>query len=88
MAFLKLIIFGLIGLTIIYVSLSIYSASLRRERLEKDYDADPVPGQTREAYVADGMARYRSGLRPKLLFLVYVVPVAVWGAIVYVINST
>lgn len=87
MAFVKLVVLGLIGLTIIYLSLSVYSASLRRERLEKDYDADPVPGQSREAYVASGMAAYRSSLRPKLLLLVYVVPVAVWAGIIYVINS-
>ncbi|MFZ3582992.1 hypothetical protein ACOI1H_12570 [Loktanella sp. DJP18] len=87
MAFIKLIVFGLIGLTIIYLSLSLYSASLRRERLEKTYDADPVPGQTREAYVATGMAAYRSSLRPKLLVLVYVVPVAVCSVIIYVINT-
>ncbi len=87
MAFIKLIAFGLIGLTVIYLSLSVYSASLRRERLEKDYDANPVPGQTRDAYVATGMAAYRSGLRPKLLVLVYVVPVAVTVAIIYVINT-
>ena len=87
MAFVKLVVFGLIGLTVIYLSLSVYSASLRRERLEKDYDADPVPGQTREAFVAAGMAAYRSGLRPKLLLLVYVVPVVVCGVIIYVINT-
>ena len=87
MAFVKLVVFGLIGLTIIYLSLSVYSASLRRERLEKDYDANPVPGQTREAFVAAGMAAYRSGLRPKLLLLVYVVPVVACGVIIYVINT-
>ena len=87
MAFLKLLVFGLIGLTIIYLSLSVYSASLRRERLEKTYDADPVPGQSREAFVAAGMARYRSSLRPKLLLAVYVVPVVVVGLIIYVINT-
>ncbi|MCF7699148.1 hypothetical protein [Loktanella sp. M215] len=87
MAFLKLIVFGGIGLTIIYLSLSVYSASLRRERLEKDYDADPVPGQTRDAFVATGMAAYRASLRPRLLLLVYVVPVAVGAVIVYVINT-
>ena len=87
MAFVKLVVFGLIGLTVIYLSLSVYSASLRRERLEKDYDANPVPGQTREAFVAAGMAAYRSGLRPKLLLLVYVVPVVVCGVIIYVINT-
>ncbi len=87
MAFLKLLVIGLVGLTIIYLSLSVYSASLRRERLEKDYDANPVPGQTRDAYVATGMAAYRSSLRPKLLLLVYVVPVAVCGVIIYVINT-
>ena len=87
MAFVKFVFFGLIGLTIIYLSLSVYAASLRRERLEKTYDADPVPGQTRDAFVAAGMARYRAGLRPKLLLAVYVVPVVAVGVIVYVMNT-
>jgi hypothetical protein len=86
-AFLKLIFFGLVGLSIVYLSLSVFSASLRRERLEKEYDADPVPGQTRDDYVETGMAAYRTSMRPKLLLLVYVVPVAIWGGIVYVINA-
>jgi hypothetical protein len=85
--FFKLVFFGLVGLSIIYLSLSVYSASLRRERLEKDYDADPVPGQSRDDYAETGMAAYRTSLRPKLLVLVYVVPVAIWGGIVYVINT-
>lgn len=85
--FFKLVFFGLVGLSIIYLSLSVYSASLRRERLEKDYDADPVPGQSRDDYVETGMAAYRTSLRSKLLVLVYVVPVAIWGGIVYVINT-
>lgn len=87
MAFFKLIFFGLVGLSVIYLSLSVYSASLRREKLEKQYDADPVPGQTREVFVETGMIAYKSGLRPKLLVLVYVVPVAVFTAIIYVINT-
>ena len=85
--FLKLIFFGLVGLSVVYLSLSVFSASLRRERLEKEYDAEPVLGQTRDDYVETGMAAYRTSLRPKLLVLVYIVPVAIWGAIVYVINA-
>ncbi len=50
-AFLKLIFFGLVGLSIVYLSLSVFSASLRRERLEKEYDADPESGQTCQDYV-------------------------------------
>ncbi|MCB5199971.1 hypothetical protein SAMN05428995_104214 [Loktanella sp. DSM 29012] len=87
MAFVRLLVFALVGLTVVYWSLSLYSASLRRERLEDDYDANPVPGQTREAYVAAGMATYRKGLRPKLLLGVYVVPIVVVSVIIYVVNN-
>ncbi len=87
MAFLKLIFFGLVGLSVIYLSLSVYSASIRRERLEKQYDAEPVTGQNREAFVETGMAAYLASLRPKLLVLVYVVPVVIFMGIVYVINT-
>lgn len=87
MAFIKLIAIAFVGLTVVYLSLFAFFASLRRERLEKRYDADPPAGTTRDAFIADGMASYRRSLRPRLLLLVYIVPVAVWAGIVYVINT-
>jgi hypothetical protein len=83
--FLRLGLFLLVGLTVLYVLLSIYARSLERERLEKAWDADQGPGD-RDAFIAEGMARYAGSLRRKLLWGVYVVPVTVISVLVYLLN--
>lgn len=90
MSFIKLVVFGFIGLSVIYLSVSLYSRSVRKERLEKSFDADnPDGGETgaRDAFVAEGMLAYNNSIRPKLIGLVYVVPTVVIAAIVYTINA-
>ena len=85
--FLRLMFFGLVGLSVIYLSLSVYSRSVRREKLEKAYDAEPVDGMTRREYVERGMLEYKNSLRPKLLLLVYVIPITGFGLVVYLTNN-
>ncbi len=90
MEFIKLVIFGFIGLSVIYLSISLYSRSVRKERLENTFDAEnPDGGEAgaRDAFVADGMQAYNSSIRPKLIGLVYVVPTVVIGVIIYTINA-
>lgn len=87
MGFVRLVVFGFLGLSVVYLSLSVYSRSVRREKLEKQWDAEKPEGVTREVFVKKGIAEYNSGLRPKLLLLVYVVPTVVVGAIVYITNT-
>lgn len=84
-AFIRLAVFGLIGLTVIYVLVSIYSRSLQREELEKEWDAAQGPG-ARDDYIAAGMQAYEQGLRKKLIWLVYVIPTLVVTALVYLLN--
>jgi len=43
-AFLRLAVFGFIGLSVVYVLMSIYSRSVRREELEKSWAADHPDG--------------------------------------------
>lgn len=90
MGFIKLVVFGFIGLTVIYFSVSLYSRSVRKERLEDAFDEEHpdggAPGE-RDAFVADGMQAYNDSIRPKLIGLVYVVPTVVIAAIVYTINA-
>lgn len=77
MGLIRLIIVGFVVLTLIYFAASIYSGSVRREKLEKRWDKDhPNEGETeaRTTYIEEGMAAYRSGLRRRLLLLIYVVP--------------
>ncbi|MGJ8622659.1 MAG: hypothetical protein ACSHW1_07765 [Yoonia sp.] len=90
MGFIKLVVFGFIGLSVIYLSVSLYSRSVRKERLEDEFDAaHPDGGEpgARDAFVAAGMQDYNASIRPKLIGLVYVVPTIVVGAIIYTVNT-
>ena len=90
MGFVRLVVFGFIALSVIYLSISVYSRSVRREKLEKSWAEDNA-GSTdmaaRDAFVRDGIAAYNASFRPKLIGLVYVVPVVVVAAIVYITNT-
>jgi len=86
MAFVRLVVFGFLFLSIVYVCVSLYSRSVRRERLEDDWAEEPRSGMTREEFIAAGMADYESGLRKRLLLLIYVVPSIAVGLIIYFIN--
>lgn len=90
MGFIKLVIFGFVGLTVIYFSVSLYSRSVRKERLENSFDEENPDGGApgaRDAFVVAGIEAYDSSIRPKLIGLVYVVPTVVIGTIIYVINA-
>jgi len=84
--FIRLVVFGFLALCVIYLCITIYSRSVRREKLEDWWAEDPVEGQTREDYIAQGMAEYESGLRKQLIWLVFVIPPIVAGTIIYFIN--
>ncbi|MEL6841053.1 MAG: hypothetical protein AAFP85_17355 [Pseudomonadota bacterium] len=90
MGFVKLVVFGFIGLTVIYWSISLYSRSVRKERLENEFDADHPDGGApgaRDAFITEGLKAYDGSIRPKLIGLVYVVPTVVIAAIAYTINA-
>ena len=84
-AFIRLAGFGLVGLTVLYLLVSVYSRSLQREELEKLWDADQGPGE-RDTFIEAGMMEYEKGLRKKLILLVYVIPTLVVIAAVYLLN--
>lgn len=85
----RLVIFGFIAMTIVYFAVSVYSRSLRREKLEDEW-ADDHPGDTesaqRDAYIEKGMEKYKNGLRRKLILLVYIVPTVLVFGILIVTN--
>lgn len=90
MGFIRLIVFGFVGLSILYLMISIYSRSVRKERLEKEFDAahpENTDEDARDAYVAAGILAYNNSIRPKLIGLVYVIPTIAISVIVYVINT-
>ena len=84
MGLVRLVILGGIVMTAAYFLISIYSRSVRREKLEKRWDAEHPEGddpEARDAYIEQGMAEYHAGFRPKLILLVYVLPVVLVAAI-------
>jgi hypothetical protein len=90
MGWLRLAFFLYVGLTIIYFITSIYSRSVRRERLEKEWDTDParegVPPAERTAFIEAGMQAYEKGLKKRLLWLIYVVPTIGFAMTIYFVN--
>ena len=85
LALARLVIFGLIALTILYVGLSIWSRRRHRARLETEWEEAERVG-SREAYIAEGMAQYEASLRRRLIVLVYVIPVCAVTLLIYLTN--
>lgn len=81
----RLAVVGYVGLTIIYFIMKIYLRSVRREALEKQFDAGGMDGD-RDAFIETGMARYDKGLNKNLLWLIYIIPTVAFVATIYVLN--
>jgi len=83
-------VFGFAILTVVYLLVSIYSRSVRREKLEKRWDGEPanegLPRSERDAFVEAGMQAYRGSLRRRLIVLVYIIPIVVVGLIIYLVD--
>jgi heme A synthase len=79
------ILAGLVLLTILYLVLSVWSRSVRRERLEEEWDSEIRTGD-RDAFIDEGLRRYDRSLRRKLILGVYVIPVLFAIGMIYVTN--
>ncbi len=89
MGLVRLVIFGFIGLSVIYFMISVYSRSVRREKLENEWTEENTGSEDMDAraqHVADGVEEYNSGIRPKLILLVYVVPTVIVVATLVITN--
>ncbi len=79
-----------VGLTIAYFLTAIYSRSVRREKLEKEWDTDParegVAEDERSAFIEAGMVHYEKGLKKRLLWLIYIIPTIGFVATIYFVN--
>ncbi|MFU8834772.1 hypothetical protein [Roseovarius autotrophicus] len=84
-ALIRLLIFGLIALTALYLGLLWYFRARRRETMARDWEEAGRPGD-RAAYIAEGMAQYERSLRRRLLWLVYIVPVTAIGLLIWLTN--
>lgn len=85
LGWIRLWLMGAVVLTVVYFLTSIYSRSVRREWLEKKFDAGGIEGD-RSAYIEAGMAAYEKGLRKRLLWLIYILPTLAFIATIYVLN--
>jgi uncharacterized membrane protein len=90
MGWLRLAFMMYVVLTIIYFFTSLYSRSVRREKLEKEWDTDParegsLPDE-RAAFIEAGMRAYEKGLKRQLLWLIYVIPTIGFAATIYFVN--
>ncbi|MFC3181322.1 hypothetical protein [Cypionkella sinensis] len=82
---LRAAVLGFVLLSVVYWLVSVYSRSVRREKLEKKFDAGGIEGD-REAYIEAGMQAYNKSLRRRLIWLVYIIPAVGVSATVYFVN--
>ena len=81
----KLALFGMIGLSVLYLLIGIYARSVQREALERQWDEGDGAGE-RADYVREGMDAYRNSLRRRLILLVFVLPVVAVAVVIWAIN--
>ncbi|SIS55574.1 hypothetical protein [Phaeovulum vinaykumarii] len=75
--------------TLVYLAVSAYVRSLRRQKLEQDWDVAYRPGENPEGraeFIARGMRAFRKSLAYRLLWLIYAVPLAFAVVTVWVMN--
>lgn len=84
-----LILILFVGLTVAYAVVSLYSRSVRKEWLERQWDEAPQSSDpaAREAFIDRGLAEYRTSLRRRLILLVYVVPVVFIVILLWITNA-
>ncbi len=75
----------LIVLTVLYVSVSIYSRWVRRGKLIAHWDKKGLTGD-RDAFVQRGLQKYDASFRRKLILGIYIVPLGVIAILIYVTN--
>lgn len=90
MGIVRIAFFWFIAMSVVYLLVTIYSRSVRREKLEKEWDTDPAregtPASERDSFIDAGMKDYHSSLRRKLIALVYVIPAMIMAVIIYFVN--
>ena len=85
--FLRAIVIWAVAGAIAYFILRIYARSLRREALEKEWDADPKSdAAARDAFIEKGMTDYEGSLRNRLLLIIFVLPFIVIATLLYLVN--
>lgn len=83
--FIRLFVILIVGLSIVYLVLSLSARRAERARLMQQFIEEGHAGEA-DVFVRAGMARYETSLRRKLLLGVYVIPLGTIATIVYVTN--
>jgi hypothetical protein len=86
MAFVRVLGLALVALTVVFVCLWFYARAARREKLEAQWEVNKGPGR-RESFVSAELANYEGPLRRKLIWGVYVIPMTLLSALIYVTNG-
>lgn len=87
MAVVRIFFMAFVVLTVIYVSVSLYSRAVRKGKLEQAWIEEGREGD-QDAYVKAGLVDYDSSLRRRLILGVYVIPMVIVGTILYLVNYT
>ena len=81
------IILIILILTIIYAVLSFKARRQQRDKLAGAYEGSDK-NDTKEAYIDKGLRSYQRSYRPKLIFMVYLIPLSVVSLLIYLANHT
>ena len=84
-AFVRLGIILLIALSVVYLCLSLYSRSRRKEKLRAEWEEGDKTIDWQN-FKTKGLKEYDQSLRAKLIFGVYVVPIALVAFVIYATN--
>lgn len=82
---LRFLVVMLIAQTIVYLCILAFARAQRRARLAEEWAAQDVD-RDEAAFVARGMEAYEASLRRRMLYGIYVVPLALVMVLVYVTN--
>lgn len=74
-------------LTIIYAILSFKARRQARDKLAGDYEASET-SEDKTVFIEKGLRTYQRSYRPKLVLLVYLIPLSVVSLLIYLANHT
>ncbi|CRL12951.1 hypothetical protein [Phaeobacter italicus] len=83
--FFRLVLILFVGLTLVYLAVSLYSREVRRAKLRRRWQQKGLTGD-RAAFIQRGLRQYDRSFRRKLILLVYIIPLGALMLLVYVIN--
>lgn len=85
MALLRILFIAFVVLSVIYLSVSLYSRARRRDKLEAEWDEGGID-MPRDRFINEGLRDYDGSLRRKLILGVYIVPMGLVCLIIYFVN--